>query len=177
LEDASGRTVELRNLGVNGYTTANLIDRELPEARPYAPDYVTVLIGVNDFVQGVSEDLYTVRLRAIYGAVQALGLPIVHIAVVSIPDFSYAPAAASFGGADAINTGLRRRNAIAVAEAAGMGWRFVDIFAVSRSGIGSHGWLAGDGLHPGDAQYAAWADHIWNEIGPDWTAGARPGAS
>lgn len=169
LRRATGRPVDLRNLGVNGYTTSDLIREELPHAAPYRPDYVTVLIGVNDWVQGVDESAYTRNLRHIYDSVALLGLPAAHVAVVSIPDFSYTPAAASFGAPPQIQTGLRAFNRLAAVEAGKRGWKFVDIFDLSRSRMGSPGWIAGDGLHPGDVQYRAWGDYIWGEIALDWT--------
>lgn len=38
------------NLGVNGYTSADLIRDELPALDDLQPEFVTVLIGVNDVV-------------------------------------------------------------------------------------------------------------------------------
>jgi hypothetical protein len=46
----------------------------------------------------------------------------------------------------------------------------VDITAVSRSGLGSPGWISSDQLHSGDAQYAAWAEVIWDAVREPWTA-------
>ena len=49
---AEGRPIELvANLGVNGFTSGDLIREELPPLDALAPDFVTVLIGVNDVVQ------------------------------------------------------------------------------------------------------------------------------
>ncbi len=51
---ADGPWLELvANLGVDGYTTADLIRDELPPLAGLRPDVVSVLIGVNDVVQGV----------------------------------------------------------------------------------------------------------------------------
>ena len=41
------------NLGVNGYTTGDLIRDELPALPGHAPGFVTLLIGVNDVVQDI----------------------------------------------------------------------------------------------------------------------------
>ena len=51
------------NLGVNGYSSAQLIDRELPQLDALEPDFVTVLIGVNDVVRGVAADSYRASSR------------------------------------------------------------------------------------------------------------------
>ena len=47
-------TLELvANLGVNGYTSADLIRRELPALGGLRPEFASVLIGVNDVVRRV----------------------------------------------------------------------------------------------------------------------------
>ena len=42
------------NLGVNGYPTSDLIQHELPDLDRLQPEFVSVLIGVNDVVRGTS---------------------------------------------------------------------------------------------------------------------------
>jgi lysophospholipase L1-like esterase len=120
------------------------------------PDIVSVLIGVNDLVQGRSADEYRRSLTAIYDAVS--GRPVV---AVSIPTWSYVPAAADFGGKDHVDRLTRLFNEVARDQAVGRGFTWVDLTEVSTSGIGTEGWIADDDLHPGDAQYAAWAETIW----------------
>ena len=162
LETATGKQVGVVNLGVNGYTTANLIRDELPHVRDARWDVITVLIGVNDYVQGRSEGEYRTSLRRIYDELRRAGLPQGKVIAISLPDFSYTPAGSSFGSPAEIETGLRRFNVVNQEEAARAGLPFVDIFEVSRSRIGSPGWIAADGLHPGEAQLQSWADHIWD---------------
>jgi lysophospholipase L1-like esterase len=36
--------------------------------------------------------------------------------------------------------------------------------------MGSAGWISADDLHPGDAQYSAWADEIWKRLKNDWSS-------
>ncbi len=53
--NAVGQDVQIvDNPSVTGYTTQDLIDRELPLVKELKPQFVTILIGVNDYVQGVS---------------------------------------------------------------------------------------------------------------------------
>jgi len=147
---------EVTNPAVNGYTTLDLIRDELPYLERLKPDVVSVLIGVNDLVQGRSADEYRRSLTTIYDAVS--GGPVV---AVSIPTWSYVPAAAGFGGAERVDRLTRVFNEVARDQAEGRGFSWVDLTEASTSGIGSEGWIASDGLHPGDAQYAAWAEAIW----------------
>src|SRR5207253_9270485 len=97
LTEETGLDVALVNLGVNGYTTADLIREELPVSRASSPEIVSVLIGANDIVQGSDERSYHRRLQQIYTSVGELGLPASRVLSISIPDFSGLPGAAPFG--------------------------------------------------------------------------------
>lgn len=153
---AARLNAELTNPAVNGYTTLDLIREELPYLERIQPDVVSVLIGVNDLVQGRTPEDYRESLRTIYDALNHH-----RVTVVSIPTWSYVPAAADFGGADRVDRLTRLFNEIARDEAVPRGFTWIDIGLASTSGIGTEGWIASDDLHPGDAQYAAWAESIW----------------
>jgi acyl-CoA thioesterase I len=174
LEAAIGGPVSVTNLGVGGVTTDDLIEVELPHLGDARWDYVSILIGVNDFYQGYDETHYRPRLVRIYDAIDALRLPPQRALAVSIPDYSYTPVGHASGSPEQITGGLQRFNAIANAEAERRGFTWVDIFDVSRSQIGSAGWTSSDGLHPGDIQYRAWADHIWAQVAAPWGAFGHP---
>ena len=165
---ASRLRAELTNPAVNGYTTLDLIRDELPLLESVDPDVVSVLIGVNDLVQGRTPEQYRESLRRIHDAVAGR-----RVFSVSIPTWSYAPAAADFGGAARVEGLTTTFNEVAREEAEARGYRWIDIGPASISGIGTRGWIASDQLHPGDAQYAAWAEAIWTVVGPVW-ASARP---
>ena len=151
---------ELINPAVNGYTTEDLIRDELPLVRRLGPDLVTVLIGVNDLVQGRETQAYRGSLRRIYDELAGT-----RVVAVSIPTWAYVPAAAGFGGASRVERLTRLFNQEAQEEAAARGFLWVNIGPVSTSEVGSEGWIASDGLHPGDRQYAAWAEVIWQALG------------
>jgi len=150
---------KLTNPAVNGYTTLDLIRDELPLLDELKPDLVTVLIGVNDLVQGRSVEAYRESLATIYDAVAAA-----RVVAVSIPTWSYVPAAAEFGGAARVDRLTKLFNAAARELAGDRGFPWVDLGPVSTSKIGSPRWLASDQLHPGDTQYAAWAEVIWPAV-------------
>ena len=150
---------ELTNPAVNGCTTEDLIRDELPLVEVVNPDLITVLIGVNDLVQGRSLDQYRHSLATIYDAIE--DRPVV---AVSIPTWSYVPAAAGFGGVERVERLTGEFNDVARGQAIARGFAWVDLGPVSTSRIGAPGWIASDRLHPGDAQYAAWADVIWPAV-------------
>ena len=154
---------ELTNPAVNGYTTLDLIRDELPYLERLRPELVSILIGVNDLVQGRPPDQYQDSLSRIYDAVLDLETP-PRVVAISIPTWSYVPAAADFGGKDRVATLTGVFNAVAEREARIRNFTWVDIGEASTSGIGSAGWIASDDLHPGDPQYAAWAEAIWPAV-------------
>ena len=156
---------QLTNPAVNGYTTLDLIRHELPLLKKLKPELVTVLIGVNDLVQGRSADAYRGSLRTIYAAVESA-----RVVAVSIPTWSYVPAAADFGGTKHVDELTKTFNDIAREEAEARRFAWVDLGPVSTSKIGSDGWIASDRLHPGDAQYEAWAEVIWPVVRNQLTA-------
>ena len=172
LEATSGRSVDVSNPAVNGFTTADLIREELPQLTGFRPDLLTVLIGVNDLVAGDSDSAYRRQLGRIYGAIRQR-LPAGRTTVISIPDFSLAPAAARFGAPPALRARVDAFNRIADELGSAHGFRYLDLVPLSRSGVGQPGWFADDQLHPGDRQYAAWADWLWENLEKDWLLAAH----
>jgi acyl-CoA thioesterase I len=173
LTKATGRKIGLTNPAVNGFTTLDLIENELGYLAKLKPDLVSVLIGVNDLVQGRSPALYRESLLKIYDAVRKLGPAPGRVAAVSIPDWSVTPAAATFGDPGRLRTLTGTLNEIAAEEAEVHGFMWVDITAASTAkAVTSPGWISSDQLHPGDAQYAAWAEVIWDAVREPWTAAA-----
>jgi acyl-CoA thioesterase-1 len=170
LSEQTGRKVEVTNPAVNGFTTLDLIERELPLLRSVRPDLASVLIGVNDLAQGRRADEYRSSLVEIYDEVATLRLPAGRVVAVSIPNWSVVPAARDYGELELIRHLTDTFNDAAHAEAETRGFTWVDITAASISGLGSAGWISDDGLHPGDMQYAAWAEVIWHGARLAWTA-------
>ena len=164
LRQQAGEKVELTNPAVNGFTTTDLINRELPELRRLKPDLVTILIGVNDLVRERTTDEYRSALVKIYDAVKQARAPDGRVFAVSIPNWSVVPAAREYGDPEQIRHLTDTFNDVAREEASARGFAWIDITAASLAGLGTPDWIASDGLHPGDHQYAAWAEVIWHSI-------------
>ena len=160
----------MTNPAVNGFTTIDLIDRELGYLAKLKPQLVSILIGVNDLVQGRTVEQYRGSLVRIYDAVGALELGPGRVVAISIPNWSVVPAAAGFGAPEHLKRLTDSFNETALREAETRGFTWVDITAVSTSGTGTRGWISSDQLHPGDPQYARWADVIWETVREKWTA-------
>jgi acyl-CoA thioesterase I len=169
LRAASGREVRVVNPAVNGFTTIDLLAREIGYLTQVEPDLISVLIGVNDLVRGRSVDAYRESLAEIYDAIATRHLPDGHVVAVSIPDWSVVPAARDYGDPARIHALTEEFNAVARDAADARGFAWVDITSVSTRGVGTFDWVSADDLHPGDPQYAAWADEIWSRVELSWT--------
>jgi acyl-CoA thioesterase-1 len=170
LTNVTGRKVDLTNPAVNGFTTLDLIQKELGHVDRLKPQLVSILIGVNDLVQGRTPDQYRSSLAQIYDSVAALRLPAGRVVAISLPDWSVVPAAADYGDPAALRRLTDTFNSIAKREADARGFTWVDITAASTSAMESPGWISSDRLHPGDAQYTAWADLIWEAVKKPWSS-------
>jgi acyl-CoA thioesterase-1 len=147
------------NLGVNGHTSADLIRDELPALAELEPEFATVLIGVNDVVQGVPSPAYGTNVATILDALLAR-LRADRIVAVAVPDYTVTPAGADYGDPGQQRAGIVAANAVmaGLAEARGIG--FVDIFDISERAAADRSLVADDGLHPSGAQYALWVERI-----------------
>ena len=153
-------TLELvANLGVNGYTSADLIRDEIPVVAGLRPDFVTLLIGVNDVVQGVAPATYAANIVAILDELLGL-LPAHRIVTVAIPDYTVTPAGSDYGDPRQQHDGIVTANATMSRLAADRGVAYIDIFDLSLGAAGDRSLVADDGLHPSGAQYAQWVDRI-----------------
>jgi acyl-CoA thioesterase I len=147
------------NLGVNGYTSADVMRDELPELGSLRPEFVTLLIGVNDVVQGVSLASYTANVVRILDALLAI-LPATRIVTVDTPDYTVTPAGADFGDPRRRHDGIVAVNATMARLAAERGIAHVETFDLSLRAAADRTLVAGDGLHPSGAQYGLWVARI-----------------
>ena len=154
-------TLELvGNPAVNGYTSADLINHELPMLDGLRPEFVTVLIGVNDVVRGVSDLHYAGNLAVILEELLTR-LPPERIVSVATPDYTLTPQGAAYGDPARQSDAIVRINAIMREACAARDIRFVpDIFEISRMVPDDPSLVASDGLHPSGAQYRLWVDAI-----------------
>lgn len=149
----------IANLGVNGYTSRDVIDVELPQLDALRPEFVTLLVGVNDVVQGVSADAYRGNVAAILDALVArVGGE--RTLVITTPDYTVTPAGADFGDPVQQSAAIRINNEIMSSLAAARGITVIDIYDISRRAVTDRSLVASDGLHPSGAQYGLWIERI-----------------
>jgi len=147
------------NLGVDGYTTADLIRDELPELPGLAPEFLTLLIGVNDVVQSIPATTYEANVVEIFDVLLA-AVPADRIVVASIPDYTVTPAGADYGDPDRKRAAIVDSNAIMGRLCEERAVAFVDVFDISSRAAADRSLVARDGLHPSGAQYGLWVDRI-----------------
>jgi lysophospholipase L1-like esterase len=157
-----GVTIDLvANPSVTGWTTQDAIDRELPVFRQSQPTFATLLIGVNDWVQGV--DAETFRKNFIFLVDQMLEIVREKhgLFVVTIPDFGVTPTGGKYARGRNISEGIAAFNQIIFEESKKRGLRIVDIFELSKKMGSDPSLIAADGLHPSAKEYAEWEKVIF----------------
>jgi len=155
-----------RIIATTGWRTEDLDRAVHNENLSHDYDLVSLLIGVNDFYQGVSVDEYKPRFeKLLREAIALAGGRASHVFVVSIPDYAFTPFGESrrkniSPGIDAFNTANR--------DIAGVfSVRYVDVTAISRRGLKEPALVADDGLHPSSRMYAEWVCSIIGSLGVD----------
>src|SRR3954463_10232096 len=87
-----GVNVELvANPSVTGWTTQDVIERELSIYREKRPSFGTLLIGVNDWVQGVDAKTFRQRFVFIVDEMLKVLRDNKRLLIVTIPDFGVTP--------------------------------------------------------------------------------------
>ena len=67
------------NRGIGGNTTQDLVNRFDTDVTPYAPDYVWILSGTNDYWGGISTTQYKENLNTLINKSKAIGAKVIII--------------------------------------------------------------------------------------------------
>jgi len=130
---AQGIEVELvSNPSVTGWTTKDAIDKELPKFVNSNPNFATLLIGVNDWVQQVDEESFRTRFSYLLDSMLAVLPNKKRLLVVTIPDFGVTPTGPKYSRGRNIHEGITQFNKIVTDEAHKRGLEVVDIFPLSK---------------------------------------------
>jgi lysophospholipase L1-like esterase len=163
-------TTQLRNSGIDmadplyiattGWTTLNL-QAAITTQNPQSPfDAVTLLIGVNDQYQTHDTTNYRNNFTLLLNkAISLAGNKKERVFVVSIPDYSVTPFAASYDKAQ-ISREIDWFNAINKDVSLSFGVSYTDITPGSREGATNPALIANDGLHPSGLEYKKWAEKL-----------------
>ena len=149
------------NPSVTGWTTKDAIDKELPKFVNSNPNFATLLMGVNDWVQGIDETTFRNRFSYLVDQMLAVLPNKKHLLVVTIPDFGVTPTGPKYARGRNIHEGITQFNKIVTEEAHKRGLEVVDIFPLSKNMGHDKSLVAKDGLHPSAKAYAEWEKIIF----------------
>jgi acyl-CoA thioesterase I len=159
---SQGLDVDLvSNPSVTGWTTKDAIDKELPKFVNSNPNFATLLIGVNDWVQGVDQTAFQSRFSYLVDSMLAVLPNKKRLLVVTIPDFGVTPSGPKYARGRDIHEGIMQFNRIVSEEAHKRGLEVVDIFPLSKKMGEDKSLVAKDGLHPSAKAYAEWEKVIF----------------
>jgi len=160
--NAQGLHVDLvANPSRTGWTTQQAIDRELPIFIESKPNFATLQIGVNDWVQGVDENSFRRRFTVLVDRMLEALPNKNRLLIVTIPDFGVTPTGPRYARGRNISNGILSFNKIIAEEATNRGLRLVDIFELSKKMGTDRSLVATDGLHPSAKAYAEWEKIIF----------------
>ena len=149
------------NPSVTGWTTKDVIERELPIFRKEKPNFGTLLIGVNDWVQGIDDNTFRQRFSFIVEEMLKVLGNKERLLIVTIPDFGVTPTGPKYARGRNISEGITSFNKLIVTESENRGLRVVDIFELSKKMGTDRSLVAADGLHPSAKEYAEWEEVIF----------------
>lgn len=149
----------IANLGVNGATTEDLIHDQLHQLNGLDPEFMTLLIGVNDVVQNVDLESYRSNLRTILGDLTSR-VAKNRILLVTFPDYTLTPHGADYGDPRRQSGRVHSFNVAMQQTATELDLTSVDISPVSDEVAENASLVAEDGLHPSGKQYGGWVELI-----------------
>ena len=148
------------NPAVTGFTSADLIEVELPKLAELRPEFVTVQIGVNDVVQGVPDVEYAANVSLILDSLLER-VAADRVLCMATPDYTVTPQGAAYGDPGTQRAGILRNNDILRGACEARDIRFVpELFEISQVAANDRSLVAVDGLHPSGIQYGLWVDAI-----------------
>ncbi|HUQ84769.1 MAG TPA: SGNH/GDSL hydrolase family protein [Candidatus Limnocylindrales bacterium] len=150
----------IANPSVTGWTTQDLIEKELPIYDSSRPEFATLLIGVNDWVQEVDEELFHKNLIQILDRMQTKLPDKHHLILITIPDFSVTPTGKNFDQDGDAEAGIARFNTIIKEEGKLRNLPVADIYPLTQRMKDNREFINPDGLHPSPKEYELWAEKI-----------------
>ena len=152
-------------LGMRGATSQQALNEVMPLLKNLEPDFVTLLIGVNDWIrEGISSSKFKTRIKSLIDEIQNNLPPPRKLLLITIPDFSCSPQKKNWGYGKSATNGITRLNKILKTEAALRDLVIVDIYPLSQNLCSQVGMFSDDGVHPSALQYSKWVDLIFPHL-------------
>jgi lysophospholipase L1-like esterase len=147
-------------IATTGWTTANLITGIQQANLSGKYDIVTLLIGVNNQYQGMSQSDYRTQFVQLLNTAIAFAKGNkLRVFVISIPDYSVTPFASGSNKAQ-IAAEIDQFNLINQSESTKAGVNYLYITDISRMAASDPSLITYDGLHPSGKMYGLWMDKL-----------------
>jgi lysophospholipase L1-like esterase len=145
-------------IAVTGWTTGDLLAATPATALKPAYNIVSLLIGVNNQYQHLSQSQYRSQFTVLLERSIALaGDRPTHVLVLSIPDYSVTPFASNSDRAVYIAAQIDSFNAINREITQAYQAQYLDVTGESRKAANDPSLIASDGLHFSGKEYEIWA--------------------
>lgn len=151
----------LLNLSMAGATTADVVDKQLPQLDGRQATLVTICVGVNDLLRGREAEQFAEDYETLVAKLKQSGRLVI---VANLPDVASAPAIR--GAADeSLRSRLGQFNKAIADVTRRHGVPVVDLYKLSGEVIRSRPeFFSSDGLHPSNLGYARWAEVMWTVV-------------
>ncbi len=163
LENESGKSVDLENLGIPGAQIDQIKNIEVEILKRSAqPDVVTVSTGANDIIAGDNVRSFESDLAEVLSELRGIS-PSAIIAISNLPDLTKLPRFQEDPDRDVTESRVRAFNAAIARQAARYNAVLVDLYSVplQDSFVNEI-----DGFHPSDAGHRAIADAFLSALQP-----------
>lgn len=151
----------IANPSVTGWTTKDLIEKELTIYDESKPDFATLLIGVNDWVQLITIQQFKENLQYIISRMLSQLEKQTNLVLITIPDFGVTPKGANYSNGRNIADGISEFNQVIIEEAKNRNLKYIDIFPISQQMKDKPELISVDELHPSAKEYALWEELIF----------------
>jgi acyl-CoA thioesterase I len=149
-----GCGVELRNVGVSGYTAGQVVSDQLPEIESFQPTLITFQAGANDIATGVPLSEYRDNIATVLDAATASGA---HVIVLAQNEWFRSPEGQNYGPDLPAQRAAFDESLIEATTARGL--QFVDLRPLYQTQADQAMWVE-DGIHPTPEAYDAWSAEL-----------------
>jgi lysophospholipase L1-like esterase len=156
--ESEGCEVELRNVGVSGYTSGQILAEQVPEIDSFKPTLITFQAGGNDIVNAVTVDEYRQNVSGILDSAKNSGARVV---VLAQNEWFRSPEGETYGSD--LPAQRASFDAVLIEEAESHGAEFVDLRSLYKQQADEGQWVE-DGIHPTPAAYDEWATELASAV-------------
>ncbi len=146
------------NLSETGFGTEKVINKQLPILVEEKPNFVTLEVGYNDWIRGVSDKQFRRNYAYILDKILEIVPSNRNIVAVTIPDFAVTPIGNMYDAGNISLEGVHKFNLIIKELCRDRGVDVADVYYLSKEMANDRFLICRDGLHPTGSEYSTWVD-------------------